>query len=47
MYGSPIHSVAWLATQVSVNTAEGLKRQSAIQCDGMVSLPISFLGIGR
>jgi mRNA interferase MazF len=27
-----------LPTQVSVNTAEGLKRESAIQCDGLMSL---------
>ena len=27
-----------LPTQVSVNTAEGLKHESAIQCDGLMSL---------
>jgi len=32
-----------LPTQVSVNTAEGLKHQSAIQCDGLMSLEKSRL----
>lgn len=32
-----------LATQVSVNTAEGLKHESAIHCDGLMSLEKSRL----
>src|SRR5258708_15187873 len=32
-----------LPTQVSVNTAEGLKHESAIQCDGLMSLEKSRL----
>jgi mRNA interferase MazF len=32
-----------LLTQVSVNTAEGLKHESAIQCDGLMSLEKSRL----
>jgi mRNA interferase MazF len=32
-----------LATQISVNTAEGLKHESAIQCDGLMSLEKSRL----
>jgi len=32
-----------LPTQVSVSTAEGLKHQSAIQCDGLMSLENSRL----
>lgn len=32
-----------LPTQVSVGTAEGLKHESAIQCDGLVSLEKSRL----
>ncbi len=32
-----------LPTQVSVGTAEGLKRESAIQCDGLMSLEKSRL----
>jgi mRNA interferase MazF len=32
-----------LPTQVSVNTAEGLKHKSAIQCDGLMSLEKSRL----
>jgi mRNA interferase MazF len=27
-----------LPTQISVNTAEGLKHESSIQCDGLMSL---------
>jgi mRNA interferase MazF len=32
-----------LPTQVVVNTAEGLKHESAIQCDGLMSLENSRL----
>src|SRR5476651_1110101 len=32
-----------LPTQVAVNTAEGLKHESAIQCDGLMSLEKSRL----
>jgi mRNA interferase MazF len=32
-----------LPTQVSVNTTEGLKHESAIQCDGLMSLEKSRL----
>ena len=32
-----------LKTQVAVNTAEGLKRESAIQCDGLISIEKSRL----
>ena len=32
-----------LPTQVPVNTAEGLKHESAIQCDGLISLEKSRL----
>jgi len=32
-----------LSTQVSVGTAEGLKHESAIQCDGLMSLEKSRL----
>jgi len=32
-----------LPTEVSVNTAEGLKHESAIQCDGLMSLEKSRL----
>src|SRR5271165_5046575 len=32
-----------LPTQVSVGTAEGLKHESAIQCDGLISLEKSRL----
>jgi mRNA interferase MazF len=32
-----------LPTQVSVNTAEGLKHESAVQCDGLMSLEKSRL----
>jgi len=32
-----------LPTQVSVNTAEGIKHESAIQCDGLMSLEKSRL----
>jgi mRNA interferase MazF len=32
-----------LATQVEIGTAEGLKHDSAIHCDGLVSLPKSIL----
>jgi mRNA-degrading endonuclease toxin of MazEF toxin-antitoxin module len=32
-----------LPTQVSVNSAEGLKHESAIQCDGLMSLEKSRL----
>jgi mRNA interferase MazF len=32
-----------LPTQVSVNTAEGVKHESAVQCDGLMSLEKSRL----
>lgn len=41
---APVYSTyAGLATQVEVGTAEGRKHDSAIHCDGLVSLPKSVL----
>lgn len=41
---APVYSsVSGLATQVVVGTPEGLKHDSAIHCDNLVSLPKSIL----
>jgi mRNA interferase MazF len=47
---APVHSsYDGLATQVQVAVGEGLKHESSIHCDGLVSLPKSMLTdfIGR
>jgi mRNA interferase MazF len=41
---APVYSKhSGLVTQVAVGEAEGLKHQSAVHCDGMVSLPKNML----
>ena len=41
---APVYTTyAGLATQVEVGAAEGLKHDSAIHCDGLVSLPKAIL----
>ena len=41
---APVYSkYTGLATQVEVGSAEGLKHDSAIHCDGLVSLPKTVL----
>ncbi len=44
---APVYSkYAGLATQVEVGTAEGRKHESAVHCDGLVSLPKTVLTRG-
>ncbi|MCB0156184.1 MAG: type II toxin-antitoxin system PemK/MazF family toxin [Anaerolineae bacterium] len=44
MICAPVYSVhAGLASQVAIGVDEGLKHESSIHCDGLVSLPKAVL----